>query len=148
MKFDLGTHFRDKHGHLFLWDMELFLPLFKVGQAKVENMRFCRLSHNLVLKVDLGTHLRDNHGHLFLWDLELFWLSFKVGQTKVQNFTFAYFLGFEFWKWIYLPNWEISIDTYFYDIWSYFFPCSTFVKPRLKICTFLYFVGIEILKYI
>ena len=50
---------RDKHGHLFLWDLELFWPSFKVGQTKVENMHFCQLSQNWNLKVDLDTHLRD-----------------------------------------------------------------------------------------
>ena len=78
LKVDLVTHLRDKHGDLFLWDLELFWPSFKVGQTKDANMHFCKLSHNWVLKVDLNTHLRDKHGHLFLWDLELFWPSFNV----------------------------------------------------------------------
>ena len=65
LEFDLGTHLRDKHGHLFLWDLALCWPSFKVGQTKVENMHFYRLSWNWVLKVDLGTHLRDKHAHLF-----------------------------------------------------------------------------------
>ena len=63
---ELGTNFRDKHGHLFLWDLELFSRSFKVGQTKVEKMHLRRLYRNLVLKVDLGTHFRDKYGHLFL----------------------------------------------------------------------------------
>ena len=39
-KVDLDTHLRDKHGHLFLWDFELFWPTFKVGQTNVENIHF------------------------------------------------------------------------------------------------------------
>ena len=31
---------RDKHGNLVLLDLELFCPLFKVGQMKVEKMHF------------------------------------------------------------------------------------------------------------
>jgi len=65
LKVDLGTLLRDKYGHLFLWDLELFWPLFKVGQTKVENMHFCWLSQSCILKVHLGTHLRDKHGDLF-----------------------------------------------------------------------------------
>ena len=38
---NLGTHLRDKHGHLFLCDLEIFWPAFKVGQTKFENMHFC-----------------------------------------------------------------------------------------------------------
>ena len=30
-KWDFNTHMRDKHGHLFLWDLELFWPLLKAG---------------------------------------------------------------------------------------------------------------------
>ena len=37
---ELGTHLRDNHGHLCLWDFELFWPSFKVGQTNVENMHF------------------------------------------------------------------------------------------------------------
>ena len=62
LKVDLGTLLRDKYGHLFLWDLELFWPFFKVAQTKVENMHFCRLSWNLDFKVDIDTHLRDKHG--------------------------------------------------------------------------------------
>ena len=76
--------------------LELFWPLFNVGQTKVENMHFCQLSQNWVLKLDLGTHLRDNHGHLVLWDLEIFCPSFKVGQTKNENTCF-YRLS---WNWV------------------------------------------------
>ena len=86
---DLGTHLRDKHGHLFLLDLDLFWPSFKVRQMKVENMHFCPLSCNRNLKVGLGTPWRDNHGQLFLLDLELFWPSFKVGPTKVKNIHFC-----------------------------------------------------------
>ena len=89
MKEDTGTHFRDKHGHLFLLDLELFWPSFKVGQTKVEKMHFFLLSRNWVLKGDLGTHARDKDGDLILWDLELFWPSFKVGQTKVEIMHFC-----------------------------------------------------------
>ena len=64
-KVDLGTHLRDKHGHLFLWEFELFSPSFKVGQTKVEIMHFNQLSRNWNFKVDLDTDLRDKHGHLF-----------------------------------------------------------------------------------
>ena len=84
-KVELDTHLRDNHGHLFLWDLDLFGSLFKLSQTKVQNIYFCLLSQNWVLKVDLGTHFRDKHGHLFFLDLELFWHSFKVGQTKVEN---------------------------------------------------------------
>ena len=42
------------------------MALFKVGQTKVENMSFCRVSQNLVLKVDLGTHLTDKSASRFL----------------------------------------------------------------------------------
>ena len=90
LKVDLDTHLRDKHGHLFLWDLKLFWLSFKVVQTKVENMHFCRLSQNWVLKADLGNHLRDNHGHLFLWDYELFWPSVKVGKTNVENINFCW----------------------------------------------------------
>ena len=58
----LGTHLRDKHGHLYLCDLELLWPSFKVGQTYVENMHFCRLSQNLNFKVDIDTRLRDKHG--------------------------------------------------------------------------------------
>ena len=60
---DLGTDLRDKHGNLFFWDFELFLPSVKVGQIKVENMHFCQLSWNWNFIVDLDTHLRTKHGH-------------------------------------------------------------------------------------
>ena len=89
LKVDLATLFRDKHGHLFLWYLDLFYPSFNVGQTKIENMHFCRLSQNWKYKVDLDTHFRDKHGDLFLWDLELFCLSFKVGQTIVENMHFC-----------------------------------------------------------
>ena len=79
LKVELGTHLRDNNGHLFLWDLNLFWPSFKIGQTIFENMHFCRLSCNRNFKVDLDTHLKDKHGHLCLWDLELFWPSFKVG---------------------------------------------------------------------
>ena len=92
--------FEDQHWHLFLWDLELFVPCFVVGQTKIEKMHFYRLSWSWVLKVDLDTHLRYKHGKLFLWDLELFWPSFKLGQTKVEKMHFFDFLGIEFWKWI------------------------------------------------
>ena len=147
-KLDLHTHLRDKHGHLFLWDLELFWTLFKVGQTKVENIHVCRVSHNWVLKVGWGRHLRDKHGHLFLWDLQLVWLSFKVDQTKVEKMNFCWLVWNWFWKWIKVPIWEISMDTYFYEIWNYFGLCSRLVKLRLKICTFVDFLRIEILKYI
>ena len=86
LKVDIGTHLRDNHRHLFLWDLELFWPSFKV-----ESMHFCWLSHNLVLTIDLGTHLRDKHGHLFLWYLELFCPSLKVGDTRIKICTFSTF---------------------------------------------------------
>ena len=100
LKVDLGTHLADKEGNLFLWDLELFLPLFKVGQTKVENIHFFQLSQNWNFKVDLNTHLWDKYQHLFLWD------------------------------------------------WSYFFPHSRLVKPRLKICTFVYFIETALWKWI
>ena len=86
---DLGTHLRDKRGHLFLWDLELFLPSFKVGETKVEKRHIFRLSRNWVLEADLGTHLIDEHEQLFLSDLDLFWSSFQVGKTKVENMHFC-----------------------------------------------------------
>ena len=100
LKVDLDTHVRDKRWHLFLWDLELFWPLLKVGQTKVENRHICRPSWNWVLKVDLGTHFRDKHGHLFLWYLELFWTSFKVGQTKVEKMHFCRLS----------QNWVLKVD--------------------------------------
>ena len=78
--------------------LELFWPSFKVGQTKVENMRFFLLSQNWNFKLDLGTHFRDKHGYLFLWDLELFWPSFKAGHTKVENVHFSQFLAIEILK--------------------------------------------------
>jgi len=100
LKVDLGTHLRDRHGHLFIWYLELFWPSFKVGQSKVENMHFCRLFRNWVLKVDLGTHLRDKHGHLFLWDLDLFFPRLRLVKPRLKIFTFVKFLGIEILKWI------------------------------------------------
>ena len=99
-KVDLDAHLRDKHGHLFLWDLEQFCRSFKVGQMKIENMQFWWLSRNWVLKVHLGALLRDNHGHLFLWYFELFWPSIKVGQTKVENMNFYRLSKNAIWKWI------------------------------------------------
>ena len=40
LKVDLGTHLRDKNWSLFLLDLELFWPSFRIGQTKVENMEF------------------------------------------------------------------------------------------------------------
>ena len=68
-KVDLDNHLRDKHGHLFLWHLELFWPLFRVIQTNVGNMHFCQLSRNWVLKVDLGTYLRHKQRNHFLLDL-------------------------------------------------------------------------------
>ena len=128
-KVDLDTHLTDKHGHLFLWDLELFWTSFKVCQTKVQNMHFFLLSWNWVLKVDLGTHLRDKHAHLFLeiwsyfgpcwrlvkprlklctlveflkilWDLKLFWPSFKVVQTKVEKVDVCWLS----------QNWALKVD--------------------------------------
>ena len=107
IELDLGTHLRDKHGNLFLWDLELFWPSFKVGQNKVENMYFYWLSRNWNFKEDLDTHLRDKHGHLFLSYLELFWSSFKVGQTKVENMHFCILSR----KW----NFKVDLDTHLRD---------------------------------
>ena len=64
-KVDLDTDLRDKHGHLFLCDLELFWCSFKVGHTKVEDVNFCQLSRNWNFKLNLDTHLRDKHGHLF-----------------------------------------------------------------------------------
>ena len=101
------------------------------------------ISKNWVLKVDLGTHLRDKHGHLFLWDLELFWPSFKVGQTRVEKIHFSRLS----WNWVlivdWVPIWEMSMDTYFYEIWRNFGPNSRLVKPRLKICTLSNFMELS-----
>ena len=33
------------------------------------------------------------------------------------------------------------MDTYFYEIWSYFGPFSRVFKPRLKRCSFVDFLG-------
>ena len=142
MKVDLSTHLRHNNGHLFLWYLELFRPSFKVGQTKVENMHFCRLSRNWNFKVNLDTRLRDKHKHLFLFDLELFWPAFKVGQPRLKKCTFVDFIEIEFWK-CRIPIWKISMGTYFYDIWSYFGTRSRFFKLRLKICTF-YFILLEL----
>ena len=146
MKVVLGTHLRDKHGHLFLWDLELVWPSFKVGQTKFLKMHFCQLSRNWVLKANLGTRWRDMHGHLFLWDLELFWPSFKVCQTKVENMHFCWLYHNWVLKSVEVPIWDISIDTYFYEICNYFGPSSRLVKPRLKIYTLVDFLQIELLK--
>ena len=102
---DLGAHLRDEHGHLFLCDLETIWPWFKVGQSKIKNMHFSRLSQNWVLKADLDTHLKDKHGHLFLWDLELFLPLLNIGQMKDQGWKYALFssfseLSFENFKWI------------------------------------------------
>ena len=150
LKVDLGTHLGDKHGPLFLWDFEIFWPLFMVGKTNVENMHFCQLSWNWVLRVDLGTHLKDKHGYLFLWYLELFWPSFKDGQTNIEKMHFWWLsqeLNFES-GFRYVPIWEISMDTYFYEIWSYFGPRSRLVKPSLKMCTFVDFLEIEFWMWI
>ena len=93
LKFDLGTHLREKHGHRF-----------RFGQTKVEKMYFYWISRNWVLKEDLGVHLRDKHGNLFLWNLVLFFLSFKAGQTKVEN---MHFYGLS-QKW----NFKVDLDTH------------------------------------
>ena len=135
----LGTPLRDKHGHLFWLS-------FKVGQTKVENINFCWLCRNWVFKVDLANYLKDKHGHIFLWGLELFWPSFKVGETYVKNMHFCWLSRNCVFKWIYIPIWEISMGSYFYHICSYFGARSRLVKPRLKICTFVDFIEIEILK--
>ena len=37
---------RDKHGNQILWYLDLFYPSFKVGQTKVENVHFFRVSRN------------------------------------------------------------------------------------------------------
>ena len=99
LKVHLSTHLREKHGHLFLWYLELFFPSFKGGQTKVENMRFCRHFHNWVLKVDLATLLRDKHGHLFVWDLD-FGPHSRLVKQRLKICTFVDFLRIEFWKWI------------------------------------------------
>ena len=106
LSFERGFRYllRDNHGNLFLWDLELFLPSFKVGQTKVQNMRFCRLSRNWNFKVDLDMHMRDKHGHLFLWEMELFCLSFKVGQMGVENMPFCRLS----WNW----NFKVDLDTH------------------------------------
>ena len=43
-KVDLGTQLRDKHGDLFLWDLEIFYPTFNVGQPNIEKMHFSQVS--------------------------------------------------------------------------------------------------------
>ena len=80
----------------------IFSPV-KVGQTKVENMHFCRLSWNWVFKVDLGTHFR----HLLLWELKLFWPFFKVGKTKVENMHFCEISR----NW----NFKVDLDTHLRD---------------------------------
>ena len=92
LKVDLGTHLRDKHRHLFLWDLELFFPSFKVGQSKVENMHFCQLFFNWNFNLDLDSKFRDKHGHLFLRDLELFF-SLVQGWSN-QGWKYALSLTF------------------------------------------------------
>ena len=99
-KIDLHTHLRDKHGHLFLWELELVWSLFKVGKTKVENIHFCQLSRNWVLKVDLGTHLRHKHGHLFYEIWSYFSLCSSLVKPWVKISTFFNFIGIEFWNWI------------------------------------------------
>ena len=42
--FNLDTHLKYWHGHLYLWVLELFRPSLKDGQTKVEKMHFCWLS--------------------------------------------------------------------------------------------------------
>ena len=194
-KAELGNHLRDKHGHRFLWDLELFCPSFKVGQTKDENMHFCWLSQNWNFKAYLDTHLRAKHGHLFWWDLQLFWRSFKVGQRNVENMHFCrisrnwvlkvdlgthlreawtpIFMTFgailvlvqawskQGWKnALFLLFWNsvLKVDlgthlrdehgNYFYEIWSYFGPCSRLVNTRFKICTFVDILRIEFWKWI
>ena len=135
-------------GHLFLWDFDLLWPSVKVRQTKVENMHFCQPSRNWVLKVDLGTRLRDKHGHLFLWDLELIFPLLTVCQTKVEKMHFSRLS----WNWLL----KVDLGTHlrdkhghlFYEIWSYFGTRSRLVKPRLKICMFVDFLGIDFSKWI
>ena len=102
-----STHLRDKHGHLFLWYLELFWATFKVGQIKFENIHFCRLYRNWNFKGDLDTHFRDKHGHRFLLDLEIFCPSFKVIESKVEKMHFCRLS----------QNWNLNVDlgTYLID---------------------------------
>ena len=56
------------------------------------------------------------------------------------------------WNWVLKvdlgTHLRVSMDTYFYEIWSYFGPCSKFVKPKFKICTSFNFLGIEFWMWI
>ena len=86
LKVDLGRHLRDKHWHLFLWEVDLIFPSFNVGK------------HGHIW--DLDTHLRAKHGHIFLWDLELFWPSFKISQTNIEKIHFCWLSR----------NWVLKVD--------------------------------------
>ena len=80
--------------------LELFWLSFKVGQTKVENMHFCWLSQNWVLKVDLGTHLRDNHGKPFYEIWSNFGPRSRLVKPWLKISTFVDFLGINFLQWI------------------------------------------------
>ena len=123
-------------------------PSFKVGQTKVENMHFSRLSWRWNFKVGLDTHLKVKHGHLILWDLELVWPSFKVGQTKVEKMHFCWIS----WNWFL----QVDLGTHLRHnhghliLWylELFWPSFKLVKPMLKWCTFFDFLWIESWKWI
>ena len=95
VKVDLDTHLKYWHGHLFLWDLELFWPSFKDGQTKVEKMHFCRLFHNWNLKVNFGTHFnKQTRTPTFV----VFWAIFtafkcNLCQSAHRSFTFDQFFG-------------------------------------------------------
>ena len=98
---DLGTHLRDKHGHLFLCELELFWLSFKAGQTHVENMHFCQLSQNCNFKADLDTHLKDRHEHLFFDES---WTYFGPSSRLVNQ-------GL---KYVFLPTFsELSFESRF-----------------------------------
>ena len=44
--------------------------------------------------------------------------------------------------------WEISIDTYLFELWIYYGPRLMLVKPRFRIWTFVDLLGIEFWKRI
>ena len=97
-KVDLDTHLTDKHGHLFLWYLELFWPPFIIGKTKVKNMHFCQLSQNWNFKVDLEIDLRDKHGHLFYDIWSYFGPCLRLVNPSLKTCTFVDFLIIEFWK--------------------------------------------------
>ena len=50
MKVDLGTHFRDKHGHIFLGDLELFGATIRLLKPRLKICTFVNFLKIVILK--------------------------------------------------------------------------------------------------